>query len=191
VTSAYLYGFSHKMMDDGKRGHLGPSKVALKRSPKKDGGAHLLTPDLKQPNRLVDALCDTPRIIGGDANEAVEFGLVARTVPQGGGCPVLTPLLPVEYNHIRPCEVPTGSPYPVSDGSEEACADEEEPVTPRGAMLPRVAPNPPAVKNVNPLSPNWQMRDNMFDEGYILSPMKTISSPGDVSSLWSGTSRLE
>jgi len=67
--------------------------------------------------------------------------------------------------------------------------EEEEPVTPRGAMLPPVPAEPPALKAVNALTPHWERRNHMFDEVFVLSPVKTVvsatgasgGSPGNVS----------
>lgn len=67
--------------------------------------------------------------------------------------------------------------------------EEEEPVTPRGAMLPPAPAAPPALKAVNALTPHWERRNHMFDEVFVLSPVKTVvsatgaqgGSPGNVS----------
>ena len=68
----------------------------------------------------------------------------------------------------------------------------DEPMTPRGAMLPPVPREPPAIKNVSALSPGWERRSHIFDDDFVLSPMKTLSSPSDlsfVSRVWSGETR--
>ncbi len=132
---------------------------------------HILTPDYQRPSRSADGYvddrdeCDTPKImLGKSVCPAVEFGLVARTVPD------------------------------ILDADMSEMIDDDEPMTPRGAMLPPVPREPPAIKNVSALSPGWERRNHMFDDDFVLSPLKTLSSPGAVSFVshaWSGGSRRD
>ena len=105
-------------------------------------------------------------MLSRSTSPALELGLVARTVPD---------------------VLDAGMPEAISEGGKE-----NEPSTPRGAMLPPVAREPPAIKSVSALSPNWERRNHLFDEGFVLSPVKTLNSPVEmsfVSSVWSEASR--
>lgn len=128
----------------------------------------ILTPDHQRYGRAEydDADCETPKVFPTSMQSALEFGLVSRAVPQ---------------------------PQPLNDFMDCENEPDEEPMTPRAAMLPVAPSEPPALKIVNALSPNWERRNHMFDEGFVLSPVKrqALSSPGNVSGvsgLYSGTS---
>ncbi len=157
-----------------------PTKSPVETRRRTSAALHILTPDYPHPSRSADGYaddcdgCDTPKImLGKGVGPALEFGLVARTVPD-----------------VLHAEVPET----MFDDAEMPETIFDEPVTPRGAMLPPAPREPPAIKNVSALSPGWERTSHMFDDGFVLSPMKTLRSPGDllsVSGLWSGESRDE
>jgi hypothetical protein len=168
---------------------LGPKTRGLKRQ-RNDGHMRLLTPDQATMSRAQANCgpdedirsCETPKVIICNATSGLHKGEAARLVPQDGAIvsPQISKIIESDYE---------GNLVPERCGS-----DEDEPMTPRGAMLPRVTSTPPAVKMVAALSPHMDIRDTQFDykEGNFLTSLKTTtgvehSSPGEVSSLWSGT----
>jgi hypothetical protein len=135
------------------------SPVGRAQTPKRTSDTfQIVTPDYSRVSRSADGYvgdydeCDTPKImVGKSVGPALEFGLVVRTVPD------------------------------VLDAGIPGMMDDDEPMTPRGAMLPLVPREPPAIKNVSALSSGWERSNHMFDDDFVLSPLKTLSSPGDVS----------